>query len=150
MHSAATRLSLLHSGDLMSKDNLDAEKASASSLSEPTGINSGVAIIGFVLCFLAGAMLMWGYDQKRIRQGEIGSDTAEGGEWADNDSPIPVSSKDPMWGNKNAPVTIVHFSDFQCPFCSRVDPTLQQVRKEYGPDKVRIIWKNAPLPFHPN
>ena len=134
----------------MSTDKQDAEKASASSMSEPTGINSGVAIIGFILCFLAGAMLMWGYDQKRIRQGEIGSDTAEGGEWADNDSPIPVSSKDPMWGNKNAPVTIVHFSDFQCPFCSRVDPTLQQVRKEYGPDKVRIIWKNAPLPFHPN
>ena len=134
----------------MSKENNDAEKASASSMNEPTGINSGVAIIGFILCFLAGAMLMWGYDQKRIRQGDIGADTAEGAEWADNDSPIPVSSKDPMWGSRTAPVTIVHFSDFQCPFCSRVDPSLQQARKTYGPDKLRIIWKNAPLPFHPN
>ncbi|HEY1955631.1 MAG TPA: thioredoxin domain-containing protein [Polyangiaceae bacterium] len=134
----------------MSKENQDADKSSASLSGEPTGINSGVAIIGFILCFLAGGMLMWGYDQKRIRQGEIGADIAEGGDWTDNDSPIPVSSKDPMWGSRTAPVTIVHFSDFQCPFCSRVDPALQQVRKEYGPDKVRIIWKNAPLPFHPN
>jgi len=137
----------------MSKEtkNADDEKSSeSSSLSEPGGINSGVAIIGFVLCFLAGAMLMWGYDQKRIRNGDIGADTSEGAAWADNDSPIPVSSKDPMWGSRTAPVTIVHFSDFQCPFCSRVDPTLQQIRTTYGPDKVRIIWKNEPLPMHPN
>ena len=136
----------------MSKENNDADKSSSASAStgEPVGINSGVAIIGFILCFLAGAMLMWGYDQKRIRNGDIAADTAEGAEWADNDSPIPISSKDPMWGSRTAPVTIVHFSDFQCPFCSRVDPTLQQIRTTYGPDKVRIIWKNAPLPFHPH
>ncbi len=46
-------------------------------------------------------------------------------------------------------MTIVLFSDFQCPFCARVEPTLQRVEQEYG-DKVRIVWKNQPLPFHPN
>ena len=138
----------------MSKDDKkkDGEKQLSSATSaEAAGINTGVAIIGFILCFLAGAMLMWGYDQKRIRSGEIAADTASGGAaWSDEDSPIPISSKDPMWGSRTAPVTIVHFSDFQCPFCSRVDATMDQIKTTYGPDKVRIIWKNEPLPMHPN
>jgi protein-disulfide isomerase len=46
-------------------------------------------------------------------------------------------------------VTIVLFSDFQCPFCARVGPTLERVQQEYG-DKVRVVWKHQPLPFHPN
>jgi protein-disulfide isomerase len=55
----------------------------------------------------------------------------------------------PVRGPKNAPVTIVEFSDFQCPFCSRVEPTLKQIMDEYK-GKVRIAWKNQPLSFHPN
>ena len=50
-------------------------------------------------------------------------------------------------GNAKAPVTIIAFSDFQCPFCSRVVPTLAQLEKEYG-DKVRVAFKHNPLPFH--
>ena len=68
--------------------------------------------------------------------------------WSDDDSPIPVSANDPMWGAREAPVTLVIFSDFQCPFCSRLVPTLDQVKSQYGPQKLRIIWKNQPLPFH--
>src|SRR6185295_5394226 len=52
-------------------------------------------------------------------------------------------------GPKNAPLTMVIFSDFQCPFCGRVEPTLSQIEKEYG-GKVRQVWKNYPLPFHNN
>jgi len=63
---------------------------------------------------------------------------------------VPVSARDPQWGAHDAPVTIVVFSDFQCPFCSRVEPTLKQVRDTYGPRKVRLVWKNNPLPFHQN
>ncbi|MFL5310471.1 MAG: DsbA family protein [Myxococcales bacterium] len=55
----------------------------------------------------------------------------------------------PVLGPKNAPVTIVEWSDFQCPFCGRVEPTLQQLRDEYK-GKIRIAWKNQPLSFHPN
>src|SRR5579871_3296877 len=61
---------------------------------------------------------------------------------------VPVGSS-PQKGPSTAPVTVIEFSDFQCPFCSRVEDTLSQVEKEYGP-KVRIVWKNNPLPFHPN
>ena len=54
-----------------------------------------------------------------------------------------------MRGNARAPITIVVFSDFQCPFCARVVPTLDEVQRAYG-EKVRIVWKHQPLPFHPN
>jgi len=115
---------------------------------EGAGMNTGVAIIGFVLCFFAGMALMWGYDARRLKEGISGDSSVA--TWSDADSPVPVDSKDPMWGKRDAPVTIVQFSDFQCPFCSRVEPTMDQVKTTYGPDKVRIIWKNSPLPFHPN
>jgi protein-disulfide isomerase len=115
-------------------------------------VNTGVAVVGFVLCFLAGVLVMWGVDQRRMQSGDISADTAgaTGGGWDDSASPVPVSSKDPVWGKRDAPVTLVVYSDFQCPFCSRVEPTIDQVRQTYGPDKVRIVWKNNPLPFHQN
>jgi protein-disulfide isomerase len=57
--------------------------------------------------------------------------------------------KGPSKGATSAPLQVVIFSDFQCPFCGRVEPTLKQMEKEYG-GKVRMTWKNYPLPFHPN
>jgi protein-disulfide isomerase len=51
-------------------------------------------------------------------------------------------------GPEDALVTVVEFSDFQCPFCSRVGPTLKQIEQEYG-SKVRVVFKHNPLPFHP-
>jgi protein-disulfide isomerase len=61
---------------------------------------------------------------------------------------VPVAADDPVRGPRDALVTIVQFSDFQCPFCKRVEATLDEVRKLYGND-VRIVWKDNPLPFHP-
>ena len=54
----------------------------------------------------------------------------------------------PPKGNPKAPVTIVEFSDYQCPFCKRAEPTVTEVLKAYGPDKVRLVYRNFPLPFH--
>jgi protein-disulfide isomerase len=134
----------------MSKET---KNAPPSSTEGAGGVNAGVAVVGFLLCFLAGVAVMWGFDQKRLRSGEISADSpaaATAGAWDDSESPVPVYSKDPMWGKRDAPVTVVVYSDFQCPFCSRVEPTLDQVRTTYGPDKVRMVWKNNPLPFHQN
>jgi protein-disulfide isomerase len=55
----------------------------------------------------------------------------------------------PVKGAKDALVTIVQYSDFQCPFCSRVEPTIAKVMDEYK-GKVRVAWRDLPLPFHPN
>ena len=54
---------------------------------------------------------------------------------------------DPLKGDKAAKLTLIEFTDFQCPFCSRVGPTLKKVQEVYG-DKVRIAWKHNPLDFH--
>ncbi|MFO1434670.1 MAG: thioredoxin domain-containing protein [Candidatus Competibacteraceae bacterium] len=54
----------------------------------------------------------------------------------------------PVRGQPDAKVTLVEFMDFQCPFCARVQPTLQQIRETYG-DQVRVVFKHLPLSFHP-
>jgi protein-disulfide isomerase len=53
----------------------------------------------------------------------------------------------PSKGNPRAKLAIVEFSDFQCPYCARVIPTLKQIEDEYG-GKVRIVFKHLPLSNH--
>jgi len=60
---------------------------------------------------------------------------------------LPVDHS-PIKGVKNAPVTIVEFSDFQCPYCANLQPTLRDVLNAY-PKEVRLVFKFYPLPFHP-
>jgi protein-disulfide isomerase len=63
---------------------------------------------------------------------------------------VDVSPGDaPSKGPKNAPVTIVEWSDFQCPFCGRVIPTVKQIEEAYK-GKIRLAFKHQPLPFHNN
>jgi protein-disulfide isomerase len=52
-------------------------------------------------------------------------------------------------GPATAPVQIIEFSDFQCPFCQRAHPTIQQVLDKYG-DRVQLVYRHFPLPGHPN
>ncbi len=59
---------------------------------------------------------------------------------------VPVGDS-PVKGDAAAPVTLVVFSEFQCPFCSRVEGTLKELQTKYGKD-LRIVWKDNPLPFH--
>ena len=59
-----------------------------------------------------------------------------------------VNIKDaPVKGPSSAKVTIVEYSDFQCPFCSKAAVTVADLEKKYG-KKIKIAFKNFPLPFH--
>jgi protein-disulfide isomerase len=62
---------------------------------------------------------------------------------------VEVAAEGPSRGPAKAPVTIVEFSDFQCPYCSRAEGVVAQVLDAYK-DKVRLVYRDYPLPFHEN
>lgn len=70
-----------------------------------------------------------------------------------SEPPLPVQSistdDDPVRGEANAAVTIVEFTDFQCPSCAAMQPILDEVLKSYGP-KVKLVVRDFPLAMHPN
>ncbi|HLG23224.1 MAG TPA: thioredoxin domain-containing protein, partial [Candidatus Manganitrophaceae bacterium] len=59
--------------------------------------------------------------------------------------PVGISARGP----KDAPVTIIEFSDFECPFCAKFAPVIQELLEAY-PDQIRFIFKHNPLPIHTN
>ena len=68
-------------------------------------------------------------------------------------SPKKVSvDDDPILGEKNAKVTLIDFTDYECPFCKRYfDQTFSQIKKEYiDTGKIKYVVRDLPLPFHAN
>lgn len=57
---------------------------------------------------------------------------------------------DPVLGDKNAPITLIEFSDYECPFCKKYfDDTLPQIKSKYiDTGKVKLVFRDYPLPFH--
>lgn len=77
----------------------------------------------------------------------VGEDTTQ----PEDAGPIKVSvDDDPVLGDENAPVTMIDFSDYECPFCKRYfDETFAQLKKEYiDTGKVKYVYRDLPLPFH--
>ncbi len=62
---------------------------------------------------------------------------------------VEVAADGPSRGPAKAPVTIVEFSDFECPYCGRAEAVVSQVLQSYG-DKVRLVYRDYPLPMHPS
>jgi protein-disulfide isomerase len=63
---------------------------------------------------------------------------------------VPIDDQSPRWGDDAAPVTLIEFSDLECPFCGRIQSTLTELERRYGPHQLRVVYKHDPLPFHRN
>jgi protein-disulfide isomerase len=111
----------------------------------------GIGLLLFVMLGAAGAVfyMRMRAASSRVSPHVITTPIATTPSWSDSDSPVPVTSDDPMRGDRNALVTIVTFEDFQDPFCARLETTFDTIRTTYSSSDLRFIWKNEPLPFHP-
>jgi len=58
-----------------------------------------------------------------------------------------LTDQSPSRGPADAPIVLIEYTDFQCPFCGRVQPTLDALRERYG-DSIRMVFKNLPLAMH--
>ena len=67
------------------------------------------------------------------------------------DNPLQAQIRDDEYirGPKDAPITLIEYSDFECPFCTKGFKTVQDLMDKYG-NKIRFIYKHLPLSFHPN
>jgi protein-disulfide isomerase len=66
---------------------------------------------------------------------------------SDGGAVLAIAEDDAKWGESTAPVTIVWFGDFICPFTAKSAETIRQLESEYGPKKLRVVWKSEPHPF---
>lgn len=86
--------------------------------------------------------------QKKSQEKSMAEETKKRDDEFANPLKPDVDEARTIFGNKSAPITIVEYSDFECPYCTKGYQTIKQVRAEYG-DKVRVIFKHMPLDFHP-
>lgn len=101
---------------------------------------------------LIAAVLISGtliYTKKSSPSGNLAG-AAIGGQQVPREKVDVSADDDPFIGNKNAKVTIIEFSDFQCPFCRKFwNDTLPQIKKEYiDTGKVKFVYRDFPLDFH--
>ncbi len=105
-----------------------------------------VVVVATLVAFAAGRWSTQigprsGADDAPASPSEVAAAPSE----AASGSGIPAAM--PVKGSPDALVTIVEISDFQCPFCSRVGPTVKKLFESY-PKDIRVVWANNALPFH--
>jgi len=141
--------------EVMEKENSQEQKLSSSNnLSVPIAI----VVAGFII---TGAIIVTNQNPKTSLK-EAGRQAVQ--ILSDANSPTQPSPEQPtqkpvaefkitkddhIRGDFNAPITLVEFSDFECPFCKRHFPTLNKILSDYK-GKVRLAYKHFPLDFHPN
>ncbi len=146
--------------------------SSPSATQSPYSLQSFVSFLtnNFAILFLVGLFFLGGFftgslwtENQFLKNGGAGAkvaqdaddtaDTAPAGDAGPTQDQLKttpeVQDNEHVRGNKNAKITLVEYSDFECPFCGRFHPTMQQVLKEYG-DDVRWVYRHYPLSFHPN
>lgn len=95
----------------------------------------GKVIVVITILVVAGAVF-WG-----VRTQDSGSKTVN----------VEVTDEDTYLGNKDAKVTLVEYSDFQCPACKAYEDIVKQIRDSYSAEDLRIVYRHFPLrSIHPN
>lgn len=105
-------------------------------------MNKITLILGSIFVIAVLAVFGW-------QEGNTSGNKNVQGESTEVKVDVTVNNNDPVRGSTGVKVTIVEFSDFQCPYCGNVEPTLRKVLDSYG-DKVKLVYKNYPLPSHEN
>lgn len=122
------------------------------------GLFAGISVISLVSFFILFA-LMWKLNNADLStvaaaddgDSNVAADTIDLGDFpAPEQLTAPaVTAADHVWGNPDAKVTIIEYSDFECPYCGRHWPTMKQIKETYG-DQIRVIFRHFPLSFHAN
>lgn len=110
---------------------------------------SAVSLLGFILSFSAYRNAVGDGGSAKTAVANTNSNTNSAAVANTNTAPaapvdIKIEKTDHIRGNKNAKVTLVEFSDFQCPYCESFNKTVDKILAEYK-DKIRLVFKNYPL-----
>jgi protein-disulfide isomerase len=120
------------------------------------GLMSGIAatsvlaLIGLFILMFAGQ----GLSVPKNANVNSGNANANTNQAAANPTPTPaaevppVTGDDHVKGGSNAKVTLIEYSDFQCPYCLRHNGTMDEIYKAYG-NKIKVVFRHFPLSFHP-
>lgn len=112
--------------------------------------------LGLPIAIVLAAALVAGAIVFNGMQKSGGSQVANVGDTKEQQTPeikvAPVTDKDHIRGNPNAPVMIIEYSDFDCPFCKNFHETMNKIMAEYGTEgKVAWVYRQFPLEqLHPN
>ena len=114
-------------------------------------------VTGLLVLCTVGFFLLGGFGGFSGKTAKANTNTGGGAAVVPTDNGAPsgpitlrdVDDTDHIRGNKNAKLTIVEYSDFECPFCQRFHPTMNRVLAEYG-DQVAWVYRHFPLSIHAN
>lgn len=122
-----------------------------------SGFAIGLLVMAIPLAYTAskaGASISFGNSGGTVAAGDpspsaVPSPSAQPGAAQAAGKVKPVSKEDHVRGTKNADITVIEYSDLECPFCKRYHPTVQQLMKEYN-GKIAWVYRHFPLSFHAN
>jgi protein-disulfide isomerase len=129
----------------------------ASAVTADMQLGASIGVQGTPATFINGYMISGAYPLEAVKQvidtllagGTPDFDFLQDDEGNINKTEMPELPNVAWVGGKDAKVSMVTFSDFECPYCARFAPTVDQVLADYG-DQIRFAFRHFPLSFHPN